>query len=235
MTRSRWFSLVVKPAVFVALLVPAALLVWDGFAGNLGANPIEEITHWTGRWGLTILLLTLALTPLRRVTGWSQFITLRRMVGLFAFFYVLLHFSTYIGLDQFFYFPGIIEDIAERPYITVGFTSFLLLVPLAVTSTNRMVKRLGGRRWVRLHQLVYVAAAGGVLHFLWLVKADMRDPAIYGTVLVILLSFRLWKKKGKRAKKPKSVQDSSALGRKLDRLGRYGGEGTGNEFTPSTN
>ena len=191
MNRKQLTLRVVKPAVFLALLVPAVLLLRDALVGNLSANPIEDITHRTGRTGLTILLLSLAVTPLRRIAGWSELVKLRRMVGLLAFFYLSLHFSTYIGLDQFFSFVDIVDDVLNRPYITVGFTSFLLLVPLALTSTNKMVKRLGGKRWVKLHQLVYVAATGGVLHFLWLVKADTRDPVIYGVVLVLLLGFRL--------------------------------------------
>jgi sulfoxide reductase heme-binding subunit YedZ len=180
-----------KPTVFLACSIPFSLLLFAGLTDALGADPIEEITHRTGFWGLTLLLITLAVTPVRRVTGWNQVIRVRRMLGLFAFFYVTLHFLTYIVLDQFFGFSYIIEDIAERPYITVGFTSFLLLIPLAVTSTKGMIRRLG-KRWQKLHRLVYVAAIGGVLHFLWLVKADIRLPAIYGTVLLALFVARLW-------------------------------------------
>ncbi len=157
----------------------------------MGANPIEEITHRTGWWTLAFLMATLAVTPVRQVTGLGWLIKLRRMLGLFAFFYASLHFATYIGLDQFFAFAYILEDIAERPYITVGFTALLLLTPLAATSTKRMVKRIGGRRWKLLHKLVYVAAILGVLHFLWLVKADIREPAIFGAILTALLGYRL--------------------------------------------
>lgn len=191
MTPGQWARRVIKPAAFVAALVPVALLVRDALFGLLGANPIEEITHRTGRATITLLMITLAVTPLRRLTGIGALIHVRRMLGLFAFFYASLHFATYVVLDQFFAFPAMIEDVAKRPYITVGFTTFLLLVPLAVTSTNRMVKRLGAKRWQQLHRLVYIAAAGGVLHFLWLQKADFRRPVTYGTVLVVLLSFRL--------------------------------------------
>ncbi|MEJ2237653.1 MAG: sulfoxide reductase heme-binding subunit YedZ [Gemmatimonadales bacterium] len=191
MTKGELTKWVIKPAVFLALLLPAAWLVRDTLTGNLTANPIEDITHRTGRWGLTILLGTLAITPLMKLSGWSQLIRLRRMIGLFAFFYVCLHFATYIVLDQFFSFVDMAADVVKRPYITVGFTSFVLLVPLAVTSTKGMVKRLGGRNWSRLHKLVYVAAAGGFFHFLWLVKADTRDPILYGIALVLLLSSRL--------------------------------------------
>ncbi len=193
MTRTQLLLRIGKPALFVLALVPALLLGLDFLADDLGANPIEEITHRTGRWGLRFLLVTLAVPPLRFITGWSQLITVRRMLGLFAFFYILLHFSTYLVLDQFFYVAGIVEDVAKRPYITVGFTSFVLLIPLAITSTNGWVKRLGGKRWTKLHKLAYVSATGGVLHFLWLVKADTRDPVLYGMVLVLLLGLRVWK------------------------------------------
>ncbi len=202
MTRTQWLTRVGKPVVFLLALAPALLLGLDFVTDDLGANPIEEITHRTGRWGLRFLLIALAVTPLRIVTGWSQLVLLRRMLGLFAFFYVLLHFSTYIVLDQFFYLAGIVEDVAKRPYITVGFTSFLLLIPLAITSTNGWVKRLGGKRWTKLHKLAYVAATGGILHYLWLVKADSRDPVVYGTILLVLLGIRAWHNRfgGKRAR-----------------------------------
>ena len=203
MNGRKWVALL-RPTVFLASLVPAALIVWDTLTGRLSANPIEDVTHRTGRWGLSFLLLTLAVTPLRRLTGFSHLILLRRMLGLFAFFYLSTHFAIYLGLDQFFSIRDIVEDVAKRPYITVGFTSFVLLVPLAVTSTKKMVKRLGGKRWTRLHQLVYVTAAGGVLHFLWLVKADTRDPIIYGSILVVLLGLRLGLRRGRTVAKPKA-------------------------------
>ncbi len=191
MNRAQLVRWVAKPAVFATLLMPALILVWDLAAGSLSVNPIEDMTHRTGRWGLILLLVTLAVTPLRRITGWSVLIRFRRMVGLFAFFYLLLHFSIYVVLDQFFSLRGIADDVVNRPYITVGFASFMLLVPLALTSTKGMVKRLGGKQWANLHRLVYVAAAGGIVHFVWLVKADYRDPTIYGIVLVLLLASRL--------------------------------------------
>jgi sulfoxide reductase heme-binding subunit YedZ len=191
MNRAQLVRRVVKPAAFVTLLLPAVILARDLAAGNLSVNPIEDITHRTGRWGLILLLATLAVTPVRRITGWSVLIRFRRMVGLFAFFYLLLHFSTYVVLDQFFSLRGIADDVVNRPYITVGFASLVLLVPLALTSTKGMVKRLGGRRWANLHRLIYVAAGGGIVHFVWLVKADYRDPTIYGIVLVLLLASRL--------------------------------------------
>jgi sulfoxide reductase heme-binding subunit YedZ len=190
-SRLRWVRRVVKPAVFVLAAVPAVLLVRDGLRGGLGANPIEEITRRTGTWGITFLMITLAVTPLRRLLGMAVLIRFRRMLGLWSFFYLSLHFLTYVALDQFFAWSAIVEDVAKRPYISVGFTSFVLLVPLAVTSTKGMVRRLGGRRWQRLHRLVYVAAAGGVLHFLWQVKVEEARPVIYALVFVVLLGYRL--------------------------------------------
>ncbi len=195
MTQVQFIRRVLKPAVFIIALIPAALLVRDFLQGDLGANPIEEITHRTGTWALTFLMITLSVTPVRRLLGIGALVHLRRMLGLFAFFYVSLHFLTYIVLDQFFELPAIVDDIAKRPYITVGFASFLMLIPLALTSTNRMVKRLGGRRWQRLHRLIYVAAAGGVLHFLWQVKVEEPRPIIYGLILVVLLGYRIWEQR----------------------------------------
>lgn len=191
MNRQHLVSRVLKPAIFIAALVPLALLLWGATHDGLGANPIETITHETGDWGLRFLLITLCVTPLRRITGWNELIRLRRMLGLFAFFYVCLHFSTYIVLDAFFDLDYILEDITDRTYITLGFTSFLLLIPLAITSTDAMVRRLGGRRWRLLHRLAYAAAMGGVLHFLWLVKVDIREPLIYLGILLLLFLARV--------------------------------------------
>jgi sulfoxide reductase heme-binding subunit YedZ len=159
---------------------------------ELGANPIQTITHHTGDWSLRFLLITLSITPLRRLSGWNWLLRFRRMLGLFAFLYASLHFGTYLVLDQFFDFQAIAEDIIKRPYITVGFAAFLLLIPLAVTSTNAMVKRLGGRNWQRLHRLVYLIAILGVLHYLWLVKGDFLKPLNYAGILAILFSYRIW-------------------------------------------
>jgi sulfoxide reductase heme-binding subunit YedZ len=184
----------VKPSVFVLCLLPLLWGLWDVWQGNLGANPIEEITHRTGDWTLRFLLITLAVTPLRQWFGWGWLLRLRRMLGLYAFFYALLHFLTYLVLDQFFDWPEILKDILKRPYITVGFIAFLLLIPLAVTSTNSMMRRLG-KRWGQLHKLVYVATAAGVLHYLWLVKADYRQPLIYAVILVVLLAARSWRQR----------------------------------------
>ncbi len=158
---------------------------------GLGANPIEYITHSTGWWTLGFLLLTLTVTPLRRLTGAAWLLRLRRMLGLFAFFYACLHFTTYLWLDQFFDPAGIAKDLVKRPFITIGFAAFLLLIPLAATSTNAMVRRLGAQRWQKLHRLVYVIAVLGVLHFWWLVKKDIREPLVFAAVLAVLLLARL--------------------------------------------
>lgn len=181
---------IAKAAIFTASLTPLALLAYYAGTDNLGANPIEVITHWTGDSTIIFLLITLSVTPLRRVSGWNDAIKFRRMFGLFAFFYACLHFTTYIWLDQFFDFPGMVKDVAKRPFITVGFASFILLIPLALTSTAAMVRRLG-KRWQKLHRLIYLAAAGGVIHYWWLVKKDIRWPLAYGVVLLLLLGFRL--------------------------------------------
>jgi len=183
---------VVKPLVFAAALVPLAWIAARAFQDDLGANPIETLNRYTGDWTLRFLLITLAVTPLRKLSGWHVLIRLRRMLGLFAFFYACLHFLSWIWLDQFFDFDAILKDVAKRPFITLGFTCFVLLIPLAVTSTNAMVRRLGARRWQLLHRLVYVIAVGGVIHFLWLVKSDITQPLIYGALLALLLGYRLW-------------------------------------------
>ena len=181
----------VKAVLFTAALIPFAALVAAGFTGGLGANPVEYITHTTGEWTLRLLLATLAITPLRHLTGWVWLTRLRRMIGLFAFFYLALHFSTYAVLDASLDLAYVLEDVADRLYITVGFAAFVMLVPLAATSTNAMVRRLGPLRWRRLHRLVYAAGVCGVLHYLWLVKADLREPLIYAGVLALLLAARL--------------------------------------------
>ena len=179
-----------KIVVFLACLIPLGQLLYNAWAGDLTANPIEYITHFTGDWSLIFLLATLSVTPVRKIFGWNEIIKLRRMLGLFAFFYVLLHFSTYIVLDHFFDFQRIVKDVYKRPYVTAGFTAFVLLIPLAATSTAAMIRRLG-KRWQQLHRLVYVAAIAGVVHFYWLVKADIRRPVQYGAILALLLGYRL--------------------------------------------
>ena len=183
----RWL----KPIVFLACLAPLGRLAWKAYSGNLGANPIEVITHSTGDWTLIFLLVTLSVTPLRKLTGHLWLIRFRRMFGLFSFFYVALHFLTYIWLDKFFDVHEMLKDIAKRRFITVGFTGFVLLIPLAITSTSGWIRRLGGRRWNRLHQLIYLTAIAGVIHYYWLVKADVRKPLQYAAVLALLLGYRL--------------------------------------------
>lgn len=176
--------------VFCICLLPLGRLIFLGGSGSLGANPIEFITRSTGTWTLVGLMVTLSVTPLRRLTGRTDLIHYRRMLGLFAFFYACLHFTTYIWLDQFFDPAGIAKDVVKRPFVTVGFTAFVLLIPLAATSSRAMMRRLG-RRWQMLHRLVYLIAVLGVVHYLWLVKKDLTSPMIYGAVLAVLLLARL--------------------------------------------
>ena len=182
---------VIKTTLFAAALAPFTALVVAGLTDGLGANPVETITHETGEWTLRLLLVTLAITPLRHLTGWVWLTRLRRMLGLFAFFYLMLHFTTYAVLDASLDLAYVIEDVADRLYITAGFAAFVMLVPLAATSTNTMVRRLGPVRWRRLHRLVYAAGVCGVLHYLWLVKADLREPLVYAGILAVLLAARL--------------------------------------------
>jgi sulfoxide reductase heme-binding subunit YedZ len=179
-----------KPLVFALCLVPLALLVTRAVTDGLGANPVEAITHTTGDWTLRLLLATLAMTPLKRLVGQPWPIRFRRMLGLFAFFYACLHLLTYAWIDQGLDWQGIVEDVVKRPYITVGFAAFVLLVPLALTSTRAMMRRLG-RRWQRLHRAIYAIGILGVLHYVWLVKADLREPLIYAGILAALLLVRV--------------------------------------------
>ncbi len=182
-----------KPLAFILCSVPLGQLAYNAYVGDLGVNPIETLTRFTGSWALIFLLTSLAVTPLRRLTGWNDLVKLRRMLGLFAFCYAALHFSIYIGLDHFFDFAAIGKDIVKRPYVTAGFTAFMIMLPLALTSSAAMIRRLG-KRWQQLHRLVYVAAIAAVIHFYWLVKADIRRPAQYGAVLALLLGYRLFVK-----------------------------------------
>ena len=201
LNQAQWISWVAKPIVFLVSLVPLALLVRDGINNDLGANPVETIRLFTGDWTLRFLLIALAVTPVRRISGWNAILRLRRMLGLFAFFYACLHFVSYIWLDQYFMLDLIIEDVLDRPYITVGVLGFVLLIPLALTSTNGMVRRLGAKRWQMLHKLVYVIAITGVIHFWWLVKADISEPLIYALVLALLLGLRVfWALRARLAK-----------------------------------
>jgi methionine sulfoxide reductase heme-binding subunit len=197
-----------KPVVFLASLGPAAWLVRAALTGNLSANPLSDLTNETGIWTLRFLGITLAITPLRRLTGWNSLIRFRRMTGLFAFFYGTLHFLIYVIADRFagLDFPdgfvawstarnlakSVGDDIYKRPFITIGFTALMLMVPLAATSTAGMIRRLGGKTWNRLHRLVYASAIAGVVHYWWGVKADIRSPAAYAVVVALLLAFRVW-------------------------------------------
>lgn len=194
--RNKWL----KVCVFLACLVPLGLLLWRGFTGGLGANPVEFITHATGDWTIRFLVITLAITPFRQAFGVPDLIRFRRMLGLFAFFYGCLHFTTYIWLDKFFNLQDMWKDVFKRPFITVGFTAFVLMIPLALTSTAGWIRRLGGKRWQMLHRLIYFSAIFAVIHYYWLVKSDVRKPLFYGGCVALLLLWRLghWVK-GRRA------------------------------------
>jgi methionine sulfoxide reductase heme-binding subunit len=193
----RW----IKVVVFLTALVPLGMLLWKFFGAHpldmstwgagLGANPIEALEHGTGDWTLRFLLITLSITPLRKLLRMPSLIKFRRMLGLFAFLYGCLHFTTYISLDKFFNLHEMLLDVGKRKYITVGFTAFVLLIPLALTSTAGWIRRLGGKRWQALHRLIYVSGIAGVIHYLWLVKADIQKPLEYGAILMILLGYRV--------------------------------------------
>lgn len=195
--KARYF----KPAIFLASLVPLARLAWKAYNSDLGANPIQVITWSTGTWTLVFLMLTLSITPLRQLTRQYWLIQYRRMLGLFAFFYGSLHFTTYFWLDQFFDLHSIAKDIVKRPFITVGFSAFVLMIPLALTSTQRSIRWLG-KRWQVVHRLIYATAVLGVVHYIWLVKKDIRKPVIYAIILGILLLYRviIWLTKQTRAR-----------------------------------
>lgn len=194
MKRDQWLRWVAKPVVHALALLPLASLAWRAFGvrgASLGANPVSEIIHVLGTWGLNFLLLTLAITPLRRLTASPHWLRFRRMLGLYAFAYIALHLSMYVAVDQGFDWQILVEDVLKRPWITIGFAGFLLLLPLAITSTQGWMRRLG-RRWQRLHRLVYVAAVLGVWHFWWQVKRDVTQPLIYAAILAALLGWRAW-------------------------------------------
>jgi sulfoxide reductase heme-binding subunit YedZ len=186
----------IKPAVFLLCLAPFLSIVWRVFGiggSGLGTNPIETIQDTFGQWGLRFLIITLAVTPLRDWFSAPWLIALRRMLGLYAFFYVLMHFLTWLILDRSLYWPDVVEDIAKRPFITIGFLALVLLIPLAATSTNGMMRRLG-RRWKTLHRLVYPIALLGIWHYYWQVKADVREPLVYAGIAAVLLGWRIWKR-----------------------------------------
>jgi sulfoxide reductase heme-binding subunit YedZ len=183
-----------KLLLFINGLVPLVLLLWDVYRKQVGANPLEFVTRTTGMLTLVFLMTTLALTPVRKITGLNWIVKFRRMVGLYAFFYGTLHLFTYLWFDRFFNLRSIAGDVAQRPFIAIGMTAFFLMVPLAITSTNKMVRRLGGKRWAMLHKLVYIAGAGGVIHYWMLVKSDKRLPLTIGFILLLLLGHRLFLK-----------------------------------------
>jgi methionine sulfoxide reductase heme-binding subunit len=201
---SKW----TKVVVFVACLLPLANLLWLGYRSELTLNPVQFVEHTTGDWVLRFLTMTLAITPLRKILLLPQLIRFRRMLGLFAFFYLCLHFSTWIGVDRFFNWTEMLNDVGKRPFITVGFTGFVLMIPLAVTSTAGWIRRLGGKRWQLLHRAIYLSAVAGVIHYYWLVKSDVRKPLEYAFLVGILLAWRLWswfsgRRKEARARLPR--------------------------------
>lgn len=183
----------IKTLLFIVCLIPAIWLTIAAFTNQLGANPIEAVTRETGLWALRFLWLTLLITPLRWVTGWNSLLKYRRLLGLYVFFYAVLHMLLYLGLDQFFDINDIIKDIIKRPFITIGFFTFTALIPLVVTSNNAMVKRMGGRRWKQLHRLTYFIAIASSVHFYMLVKLDKTEPLIYIGLLIILLTPRVYR------------------------------------------
>lgn len=219
--KDRYFSqrlhtTVLKPAAFFLCLVPLLTLALEtaGVAGmSLGANPIEMLLHRCGKWGLNFLIITLCVTPLARIAGWRWLYRYRRMLGLFAFFYLLLHLGVYLVLDQSLAWHAIVEDVLERPYITLGMGALLLLTPLALTSTNGMMRRLG-RNWQRLHRLIYPAAVLGAWHFYWQVKQDIREPILYAAALLLLLGWRAWRARAKGSRRiPSPLQTASDASR----------------------
>ncbi len=196
-----------KVVVFLLCLSPLLMLGWLGYNQDLGANPIEKITHETGTWTLRFLAITLAVTPVRKILNQPLLIRYRRMLGLFAFFYACLHLTTYLWLDKFFDVADIVKDIAKRPFITVGMLGLVLMIPLAITSTAGWIRRMGGKRWQQMHRLVYISAAAGVVHYYWLVKSDVRRPVMYGTILGLLLLYRAWVTiQKRRAQQPATVR-----------------------------
>jgi sulfoxide reductase heme-binding subunit YedZ len=203
----------VKAAVFAAALWPVFSLAWRAYHQDLGANPIEFITHATGDWTIRFLILTLTITPARKLLGQPALIKYRRMLGLFAFFYGTLHLTTYLWLDKFFAVSEILADIAKRRFITIGMLGFFLMIPLAITSTTGWIRRLGGKRWQLLHRLIYVSAVAGVIHYYWLVKSDVRLPLMYGAIVGLLLLYRLVvavrKRKAKTSPRPLALSTDS--------------------------
>ncbi len=184
------YTRLLKPAVFIISLFPLLWLILQAFTAGLGANPVEKLLHHMGDWALNFLMITLAISPIKEITGLTWLLRLRRMTGLFSFFYASLHLLTYVAIDQYFAWNAIIEDIMKHKRIIIGLASYTLLILLAITSTNHMIQRIGFSRWRSLHRLTYVSATGGVIHYLWLVKKDMRTPLIYAAILVLLFGIR---------------------------------------------
>jgi sulfoxide reductase heme-binding subunit YedZ len=210
-TRAALITRVVKPTLYFAATLPLAWLLFALLTGRVMGDEVKFMQHVTGDTVLTCLMLTLAVTPLRRLTGWNEIVRVRRLIGLTAFWYACLHLSTYLVFDQSLSIDEILKDIAKHPWVLVGFTAFLCLVPLAITSTKGWVRRLGGKRWQRLHRLVYVAATAGVLHYFWLVKKDVSAPLAYAAVLLILLGSRVWFAWGKaKSRRTSPVQEAKA-------------------------
>src|SRR6266850_5764110 len=191
-----------KVVLFLICLGPLGLLIWEGFHDELSANPTQFLEHATGDWTLRFVAITLSITPLRKILGQPQLIRFRRMLGLFAFFYVFCHFCIYLGLDQVLDFHGVWADVMKRRYITVGFTGFVLMIPLAITSTAGWVRRMGYRRWQMLHRAIYVSAVAGVIHFYWLVKSDVHLPLLYAAIMAVLLGWRLFAWFSDRGRRP---------------------------------
>jgi len=206
--RSRW----AKILVFVLCLGPLAWMGWRYWNQDLTANPVEYLTHFTGDWTLRLLIITLAITPLRRLLALPDLVRFRRMIGLFAFFYGCLHFTVYFWVDKDFQFREMIQDVGKRPYIAAGFTAFVCMVPLALTSTAGWIRRLGGKTWQRLHRLIYVSAVAAVVHYYWLVKSDIRLPVFYGSLVALLLLYRLIAQAVKAAGQERAAPKSAALG-----------------------
>jgi sulfoxide reductase heme-binding subunit YedZ len=204
-SQTQFIRRVIKPVVFVAALGPFAWLVYNAFFGDLGVNPVETITNQTGIWTLRFIVVTLALTPLRWISGFNPLALFRRMLGLFAFFYGSLHFMTYFILDHSLEFSGVWDDVVKRPYITAGFTAFVLMIPLAITSTQGWIRRMGGKRWNLLHRLVYITAIGAVLHYFWKVKLDTTNPLYYAAIVAVLLGARVWQRARKASAAPRPV------------------------------
>jgi sulfoxide reductase heme-binding subunit YedZ len=205
---------IVKPLVFALCLLPAALILSDAFeiTGSLGANPIEAIQDRFGIWGLRFIMITLTVTPLRQLSGWNWLVRFRRMLGLFTFFYVLMHFLTWLALDQSLLMSAIAEDIVKRPFITIGFAAFLLLIAMAATSTSSMRRRMG-KRWQQLHYGAYAVGVLGVWHFWWQVKLDTREPTVYAAILVLLLGYRLYRRLSRSRKRTAQRLPAQAPGR----------------------